>query len=550
MPAPGQRLGEYVLLERLGTGTFGEVWRARHHVWHESVAAIKIPTDPRFVRQLQQEGAAIQRLHHPGIVKPISFDPYADPAYLVMEYVPGSSLRSVIEQGPLPAHEAVAILQQVLAALEHAHQQGVIHRDIKPENILIADGAADDGYASPGAVRVTDFGLGQVLEPAGPQSIVLSMGPGQESIVGTTRYMAPEQLDGTDVDARADVYACGAVFFELLTGRRPAGLEVPSDLNPAVPPALDEVFYRSFVRRERRYPSAQAFADALDEAMSGEPPEPPPLPPSPPPELVAMRRAPASPWSSSLVVIGLIVLIGFVTGILFWNVWGFRPRQAMVIAQPEPNPRVLELLALADEAPASRPAAGMAESVTPPSPTGPIRPWQPPAVARRVEVVNRAGVDEASAVIADVGEHYPKALPDGANVELLKVHDAVRMRRHAGDPKTVAGSYARDVIAGVNGHIMLWGIYEKLPKGRYLVVYRLQSIKPLVERNNVCFLDICQDAVTIASHRPNGRELPQGQWRSIPVEMTLDEATEVEYRLWPNGFPYAIDRIYVYRVLP
>src|SRR5687768_5683382 len=127
-PAPDQRIGEYVLEERIGQGAFGEVWRARHHVWAEQFAAVKIPTDPQYVRQLQREGRAVHGLHHPNVVRALNFDPYADPPYLVTEYVPGVSLRQLLtRRGALPPGDAVAILLQVLAGLEHAHARGVVH---------------------------------------------------------------------------------------------------------------------------------------------------------------------------------------------------------------------------------------------------------------------------------------------------------------------------------------------------------------------------------------------------------------------------------------
>ena len=96
MPTPNQRVSEYILVEKIGGGTFGEVWKAHHHVWTDQLVAIKIPTDPQYVKNLQREGAAIHGLQHPNIVRAMGFDPYADPPYLVMEYVPGPSLRPVI----------------------------------------------------------------------------------------------------------------------------------------------------------------------------------------------------------------------------------------------------------------------------------------------------------------------------------------------------------------------------------------------------------------------------------------------------------------------
>src|ERR1700760_407557 len=112
MPTTNQRISEYVLDSRLGAGTFGEVWRAHHHVWVDQLVAIKIPTDAQYVRSLQHEGTAIHGLVHPNIVRAIGFDPYGDPPYLVMEYVPGTNLRWLIKNKRPDAAGAVAILRQ------------------------------------------------------------------------------------------------------------------------------------------------------------------------------------------------------------------------------------------------------------------------------------------------------------------------------------------------------------------------------------------------------------------------------------------------------
>src|SRR5437773_1094766 len=162
MPSANQRISEYLLDARIGAGTFGEVWRARHHVWHDQLVAIKIPTDPQYVRNLQREGVAIHGLIHPNIVRAMGFDPYADPPYLVMEYIPGKSLREVLrERKMLSPGDAVAVMKQVLAGLAYAHKNNVLHRDLKPENILIHERAFSDGFAADGVVKVTDFGLGK-----------------------------------------------------------------------------------------------------------------------------------------------------------------------------------------------------------------------------------------------------------------------------------------------------------------------------------------------------------------------------------------------------
>ena len=278
MPNANQRVGEYVLQDRIAAGTFGEVWRAHHHVWTDQVVAVKIPTDPQYLRNLQREGTAVHGLHHPNVVRAIGFDPYAETPYLAMEYIPGSDLRKLIQNKSLQTTDVVAIMRQVLAGLGHAHAKGLIHRDVKPENILIHERAFRDGFAAEGVVKVTDFGLGRAAATtAGSIAYSQSMStPEAQDIAGTLDYMAPEARSGATTDARADLYACGVLLYEMLTGERPAGTDLPSDLNPSVPKALDDAFRRSYARLDKRFASADEFAAALGTA--GGPPAFPPLP--------------------------------------------------------------------------------------------------------------------------------------------------------------------------------------------------------------------------------------------------------------------------------
>jgi serine/threonine protein kinase len=275
MPTPNQRISEYVLVEKIGGGTFGEVWKAYHHVWTDQLVAIKIPTDGQYVRNLQREGAAIHGLIHPNIVRAMGFDPYADPPYLTMEYVPGTSLRPLISGQQLSIDQAIAVMKQVLAGLDYAHNQGIVHQDVKPEIILIHERTRAEGFNGQGLVKVTDFGLGRAAASTAVGSIVYSASlndaAGKE-IAGTLDYMAPEQRSGSNIDRRADLYACGVVLYELLTGERPAGTDLPSDVNPKVPKWLDDVFKRSYARLDKRFGTAADFITALSVAS------PPPLP--------------------------------------------------------------------------------------------------------------------------------------------------------------------------------------------------------------------------------------------------------------------------------
>lgn len=290
----GERIQNYILQSRLGAGGCGEVWRAKHHVLEE-VVAIKVPTDERFARQLRREALAAHRLRHPNVVRVIDLDPYASPPYLVMELVDGPSLRTAIDhlRASFPMGSAVVILQGILAALDAAHSAGLIHRDVKPGNILLDCPLSRIGGIPITAVKVSDFGLGSAagatLEMMQSLSVEASEG---RDFAGTVAYMSPEQREGVELDARSDLYACGIVLFEMLTGERPQGSEVPSALRSDVPRGLDEVFRRCYARRDRRFESAKEMsaalacisgADRTDPAAApgarGHRPGPPPPPP-------------------------------------------------------------------------------------------------------------------------------------------------------------------------------------------------------------------------------------------------------------------------------
>jgi len=275
----GDRISNYILERRLGAGSFAQVWRAHHHVLGD-VVAVKVPTEPQYVRNLQREGVVVHGLKHPNIVRVIDLDPYADPPYLVMECIDGPSLRDVIDEyrGSFPIGAAEKIMRGVLNALSAAHESGLIHRDVKPANILLAHPLDQLASITEDAVRVTDFGLGRVGR-ATTESIMQSGSVADETgkrIAGTLAYMAPEHKEGGDVDASSDLYSCGIMLFEMLTGERPHGGEVPSALRADVPAHLDEVFRRCYARRDRRFASAREMLDAMASHGPGRASPPPP----------------------------------------------------------------------------------------------------------------------------------------------------------------------------------------------------------------------------------------------------------------------------------
>lgn len=256
--ATGSRLGEWILEESLGKGGYAEVWRARHNTLSDRRVAIKIPHDLDFAAALKQEGVVQDGLEGPHILPVLGLDPDNDPPYLVVQLVEGTSLRDRINAGPVPPDEVTRLLLEICSGLETAHAQGVVHRDLKPENVLL-DRA--------GKAYVSDFGLGLISETMTGELLMsgaLRTQSGRD-VVGTLRYMAPEQRDPeTAVDTRADLYALGVVLFELLTGEAPCGGEVPSEVIPGLDPRFDEVFRGLYARLASRTPSVAQVIVALE----------------------------------------------------------------------------------------------------------------------------------------------------------------------------------------------------------------------------------------------------------------------------------------------
>ncbi|MBI2922706.1 MAG: SUMF1/EgtB/PvdO family nonheme iron enzyme [Planctomycetes bacterium] len=264
---PGDRLSEYVLVERIGGGGFGDVWVARHSEIAGRVVAIKVPSDRAFIRELRAEAFLQSALVHPNIVRTIGLNTHHEPPFFVMDFVEGISLRDLIRRKKrISPAQAARIGVQVLHALEFAHARGVVHRDIKPGNIICG---------SDGRVRVTDFGLSQVTDVSASTMKHSGgvKGTAPRLVPGTALYMSAEQRRGNAVDGRADVFSLGVVLFEMLTGELPAGCDLPSEVNPRVPPELDAIVKRAMKSdAAQRYPGAAAMRADLEAFLRGEAP--------------------------------------------------------------------------------------------------------------------------------------------------------------------------------------------------------------------------------------------------------------------------------------
>ncbi|MBI2899001.1 MAG: PEGA domain-containing protein [Planctomycetes bacterium] len=267
----GDRVSEYILIEKIGVGGFGEVWKAEHAQIPGKFVAIKIPTSPDAMDLLKKEAVFQHQLDHPNIVRTIGLDTQHDPPYFIMEFVEGKNLRQrMLEDGILPPPYAIDIAVQVLEGLAYAHSKNIIHKDIKPENILVEKrkiSVPDRGKALLHYVKITDLGLG-MLPGRSDGSIVVSefaRTSGMRLLSGTLFYMAPEQMvPGRSVDSRADIYSMGVVLYEMLTGELPLGMDLPSELNPVVTPELDAICKKALsIDRDIRYQTVQEMAADL-----------------------------------------------------------------------------------------------------------------------------------------------------------------------------------------------------------------------------------------------------------------------------------------------
>jgi tetratricopeptide (TPR) repeat protein/predicted Ser/Thr protein kinase len=210
----GQTVGHYLVTEQIGAGGMGVVYLARDQRLNRDVALKVLPPgklgDDAPRKRFRKEALALAQLNHPNIGTVYDFDTQGDVDFLVMEFIPGETLGQRLAKGPLPEKEWIAVSLQIAAALEEAHEHGIVHQDLKPGNIMVTP---------KGQAKVLDFGLARLLDgdAAGGATATLTQTDG----AGTLPYMAPEQLCGGTVDSRSDIFAAGVVLYEMSTGHRP-----------------------------------------------------------------------------------------------------------------------------------------------------------------------------------------------------------------------------------------------------------------------------------------------------------------------------------------
>ena len=296
------KLGRYDLIRVLGKGAMGLVYEGRDPNLDRRVAIKTIRVEnlseeaaAEYEVRFRTEARSAARLQHPNIVSVYDSDRDGDTAFLVMEFIQGDDLKYHLDRGErYSLEQSLAIMGDLLAALDYAHRQNIVHRDIKPANLLIEPG---------GRVKLTDFGVARIQDSGDATRT-------QGTMVGTLKYMSPEQVQGLPVDARADLFAAGVVLYQLLTGKRPFDGETdfaiiqqivghapaaPTSFNPQLPPAIDGVMARALVKsRDQRFATAQEFASAL-QAASHDAADPTVVPPASP-----TRAGSGSTWTGTV----------------------------------------------------------------------------------------------------------------------------------------------------------------------------------------------------------------------------------------------------------
>ena len=281
----GQTIGHYKILERIGTGGMGEVYLASDITAGRKAALKVLPLrftgDAERLTRFQQEARAVVGLNHPNILTVYEIGEYDSSHYIASELIEGETLRQRLARGRMGLDEAIDVAIQVATALAAAHQAGIVHRDIKPENIMLRP----DGY-----VKVLDFGIAKLAEQEVPvtmaeEEAVLLVETNLGPILGTVRYMSPEQARGAPVDKCTDIWSLGVVLYEMVAGRAPFTGDTPGEVMASIlgtepppltssiaqtPAELQQIVSKALSKeREKRYQSAHELLEALKSLRRG-----------------------------------------------------------------------------------------------------------------------------------------------------------------------------------------------------------------------------------------------------------------------------------------
>lgn len=418
------KIGRYEILDEVGKGAMGTVYRARDPLIERTVAIKTVPiaqlrqegpeAESRFLREAQSAG----RLSHPNIVTIYDVGEADDLAYIAMEYLPGATLRDLMNKGPMPLDLALDAATQMAEALAFAHEHGVIHRDVKPANVVVT--------GQRGQIKLTDFGIAHLVNRD-------HIYAGQ--MLGSPRYMSPEQAMGREIDGRSDIFSLGAVLYEMLTGQYAFdGDSLPtivyrvinespvptSKLRPQLPAELANMLARMLRKNPQARPDARTLVNALH-AMTPRPPLP--------------ARTPSNRISRllALLAFGTPVGVFLLVGVAIIVIQHFLPplaQHASVPTQPS----------AAEEAPQQAPEAAPNRR----APAEPPRSNRPPASTPVVEPDSDAYVAglerkmielriRRTELLLEYTEQHPDVVQLDRQLEQLRVERQEYLSRQEGE---------------------------------------------------------------------------------------------------------------------
>ena len=340
---PGQMLSHYRLIEKIGAGGMGEVYRARDEHLDRDVAVKVLPAgmlaDEAARRRFRREAKALSKLNHPNIQTVHDFDTQGGVDFLVTEYVPGVTLSDRLAAGSLPEKEVVGLGMQLTEGLVAAHEQSIVHRDLKPGNLRVTPD---------GRLKILDFGLAKLVRPVTATATTASLTETQ-AVAGTLPYMAPEQLRGEKADPRTDLYALGVVLYEMATGQRPFREELattladailhrtpvtPRAVNDTVSPDLERIILKCLDKEpENRYQSAKELV--VDLRRLGGPDTAP-----------VVSNQSRWPWAGVAILSIAVVLALFFGYLQFWT----SESPGRIYDPPEHSIAVLPFVNMSDDA--------------------------------------------------------------------------------------------------------------------------------------------------------------------------------------------------------